>query len=105
MILHEIVHVLQRIATRVPPEQFIWLYEAVACYLAEQSAEISQSGNPVSWDTVKQNFYTVPGCYGIAYHLGKALLSGCPPGDVIARCSDVPRCETICAETYAGLFK
>lgn len=105
VILHEFVHVLQWIATRVPTEQNVWLYEAAACYLAGQTADISNKGNAVPWDTVRQNFYATPGCYCIAYHLGAALLSGCAPGEAAARCSDVPYCEAVCAEAYAGLFK
>lgn len=105
VILHEFVHVLQWIATRVPTEQNVWLYEAAACYLAGQTADISHKENAVPWDTVRQNFYATPECYRIAYHLGAALLSGCAPGEAAARCSDVPYCEAVCAEAYAGLFK
>lgn len=104
-ILHEFVHVLQWITTRVPPGQNVWLYEAVACYLAGQAADISRKENAVPWNMVRQNFYAVPGCYRIAYHLGAALLSDCTPGEAAAWCSDVPRCEAVCAEAYAGLFK
>ena len=105
VILHEAVHVLQQITTRVPLEQNVWLYEAVACYLAGQTAESPQMEKAMPWDTVKQDFYAVPRCYGIAFHLGKALLSDCPPSDIVALCSDVPRCEKICAKAYATLFK
>lgn len=105
LILHEFVHTLQRIATRVPPEQNVWLYEAAACYLAGQTADILHLGDVVPWDMVKQNFYAIPGCYRIAYHLGAALLSDCAPGEAATRCSDVPYCETVCAETYASLFR
>ena len=105
VILHELVHVLQWITTRIPPERNVWLYEAAACYLAGQTADISHMENAVPWEMVKQSFYATPGCYGIAYHLGVALLSGCAPGEVAALCSDVPRCEAVCAEAYANLFK
>jgi len=105
VILHEFVHVLQWISTRVPPKQNVWLYEAVACFLAGQTADVSHMGDAVPWDTFRQDFYAAPRCYGIAYHLGAALLSGCAPGEAVARCSDVPHCEAVCAEAYAGLFK
>lgn len=105
VILHELVHVLQWISTRVPPERNVWLYEAAACYLAGQAADVPPVGDAVPWDAVRRDFYGAPGCYGIAYHLGSALLSGCPPGGAAALCSDVPRCETVCAKAYAGLFK
>lgn len=105
VILHELVHVLQWIATRIPPERNVWLYEAVACYLAGQTADISRMKNAAPWEMVKQSFYETPGCYGIAYHLGAALLSGRAPGEVTALCSNVPRCEAVCAEAYANLFK
>ena len=105
VILHELVHVLQRIATRIPPERNIWLYEAVACYLAGQKAEIPRMENAAPWETVKQSFYATPGCYAIAYHLGMALLSDCAPGEVAALCSDALRCEALCAEAYAKLLK
>ena len=105
VILHELVHVLQWISTRVPPEQNIWLYEAAACYLAGQAADVPPMGDAVPWDAVRRNFYATPGCYSVAYHLGSALLSGCAPGQAAALCSDVPRCEAVCAEAYARLFK
>lgn len=105
VILHEFVHILQWIATRVPPRQNVWLYEAAACYLAGQTADVSHIGNTVSWDAVRQNFYATPGCYSVAYHLGAALLSGCAPGEAASRCSDVPHCEAVCAEAYTSLFK
>lgn len=107
VILHEIVHVLQLFATRVPIPPNVWLYEAIACYLAEQVTELppqppSQETAP-PWEIVKQNFYAVPKCYTLAYHLGKALLSHCPPSDIITLCSDVPRCEAICAQAYQAI--
>lgn len=105
VILHEFVHVLQWIATRVPPDQHVWLYEAAACYLAGQTADVPYIENVIPWDMVKQNFYAAPGCYSIAYHLGAALLSSCAPGEAVARCSDVPHCAAVCAEAYANLFK
>lgn len=105
VILHELVHVLQWITTRVPPDQNVWLYEAAACYLAGQVAGPLPLRSAAPWDAVKQTFYTIPGCYRIAYHLGAALLSDCAPGEAAARCSDVPRCEAVCAEAYASLFK
>lgn len=105
VILHEVVHVVQQLATKVPPEKNVWLYEAVACYLAGQRTEIPQRGVPLPWDVVKQDFYAVPRCYSIAYHLGKSLLSGCLSGGIVALCSDVSRCDKICAEAYASLFK
>lgn len=105
VILHEFVHVLQWITTRIPPDQNIWLYEAAACYLAGQTADISHMEHTVPWDMVRQNFYATPECYSIAYHLGTALLSGCVPGEAAIRCSDVPHCEAVCAEAYASLFK
>ena len=105
VILHEAVHVLQLITTRIAPEESVWLYEAVACYLTGQAADKPRKEKILSWEAVKQNFYAVPECYGIAYHLGKALLSSCPSRDIVALCADVPRCEAICAGAYAALFK
>jgi len=105
VILHELVHVLQWITTRIPPERNVWLYEAAACYLAGQTADISRIKDAAPWEMVKRSFYAIPGCYAIAYHLGAALLSDCAPGEVAALCSDASRCEAICAEVYASLFK
>lgn len=104
VILHETVHVLQRITTMVPTEDNVWLYEAVACYLAGQMAKRPQKKEAMPWDTVKQNFYAVPKCYSIAYHLGKALLADCPSSCIVDLCSDVPRCEETCAKAYTTLF-
>ena len=106
VILHELVHVLQQISTRVPPEQNAWLYEAVACYVAGQYADISnKEKSHVPWHIFKKNFYMVPECYSIAYHLGAALLSDCASGEAVSRCSDVSLCELICSRVYDGLFK
>ena len=106
VILHELVHVLQQISTRVPPEQNAWLYEAVACYLAGQRADISNKEKAhVPWYIFKKNFYLVPECYSIAYHLGAALLSDCASGEAVSRCSDIPLCEAICSRAYDGLFR
>lgn len=106
VILHELVHVLQLISTRIPPEQNAWLYEAVACYLAGQRADISYREKiHTPWDIFKKNFYATPECYSIAYHLGATLMSGCAPGEAVARCSDILHCEAICAEAYGDLFK
>ena len=106
VILHELVHVLQQISTRIPPEQNAWLYESVACYLAGQRADISNTEKAhVSWHVFKENFYMVPECYRIAYHLGAALLSDCASGEAVSRCSDVPFCEAICSRVYDDLFK
>ena len=106
VILHELVHVLQRITTRISPEQNVWLYEAVACYLAGQRADVSyREKTHTPWDIFKKNFYAVPECYSIAYHLGSALMSSCAPGEAAARCSDVVHCETVCAQAYRNLFR
>ena len=106
VILHELVHVLQRITTRISPEQNVWLYEAVACYLAGQRADISYGEKThTPWDIFKKNCYAVPACYNIAYHLGAALMSSCAPGEAAARCSDVTQCEAVCAQAYRNLFR
>ncbi len=37
VILHECIHSFQAYYSIIPPRQYIWLYESVACYLAKQN--------------------------------------------------------------------
>lgn len=105
VILHECTHALQKIATGVPPREAVWLYEAVACFLAGQVRESAEENCNFIWEELKSDFYSVQDCYDAAYWLGKELLGGQTQGPVAALCSDLPRCEAICADAIGRRFK
>lgn len=71
-LIHECVHVFQMYFSKLKPDTFIWLYEAVACYLADQNV-ICKSATKVPWEEFVNNFYYINNCYSIAYRYGKHL--------------------------------
>lgn len=103
VMLHECVHVLQHLQTRIPPAQAVWLYESVACYLSGQS-NAKRPVSPPTWSMCKENFIEIPGCYHIAYRLGEALFSHRETNEVIYLLSDLALCEQLCQRTYERLF-
>lgn len=40
VIVHECIHAFQTYFSMIPPKQYVWLYESVACYLAKQKKHI-----------------------------------------------------------------
>lgn len=74
LIIHECTHVFQAYFSMLPPEQYVWLYETVACYLAKQ--EKTYTGrNRVLWDDFVNDFYKIDECYGLAYIFGKEIFN------------------------------
>lgn len=71
VIVHESIHAFQAYFSMIPPKQYVWLYESVACYLAKQKKSYDGKSG-VSWDAFINNFYTINDCYGLAYNFGKA---------------------------------
>lgn len=72
IIVHECVHIFQLYYSRLPQKQYVWLYEAVACYLAGQKKDyVGAIG--VSWQNFADNFYGITNCYGLAYAFGEQL--------------------------------
>lgn len=74
VIIHECVHVFQAYFSRLSPKQYIWLYESVACHLAEQKKHYDLN-KLVSWDTFINDFYNIDDCYGLAYKFGNIIFS------------------------------
>lgn len=71
-IIHECVHAFQAYYSLVLPNKYIWLYESIACFLADQYVKRDEVNN-VSWDDFVNSFYLIDGCYAIAYSYGKTL--------------------------------
>lgn len=72
VILHECIHAFQAYFSRISPGKYIWLYEAVACYLAGQSKKLNEK-NRVLWESFTNDFYSSSNCYGLAYNFGEAI--------------------------------
>ncbi len=102
MIRHECVHVLQLLASQVRPTSLEWLYESVACAVAEQQQVI---GEPIpSWETFSQCFYIVPNCYAIAYQFGIKLLDHYSIPEILQLSKSRDKCVTSCRQLYQNLF-
>ena len=72
IILHECIHLLQHISTGLMPIKAIWLYESIACYLADQKMNIPAC--LPSWQSFHSDFYSIKDNYAIAYLFGKELI-------------------------------
>ena len=102
VVLHECIHIFQYLATGIKPSSAIWLYEAIACFLAKQdSATIYIIP---TWEQIKDDFYNTPGCYYVAYKLGKYLFKNYIFRDVLTLCTNVQRCEQIISAIFHDLF-
>lgn len=99
---HECVHILQLLASQVRPTSFEWLYESVACAVAEQQQEIREA--VPSWETFSQCFYTIPNCYAIAYKFGVALLDHYTIPEMMRLSKSRDKCTSSCRQLYQKLF-
>lgn len=68
-IIHECIHVLQLYYSMIHPSKCIWLYESVACYLANQK-QLFMSNKCIKWDDFVNDFYHIENCYALAYNYG-----------------------------------
>lgn len=68
-IIHECIHVFQLYYSMIPPSKCIWLYEAVACYLAKQK-KIFKPNKYINWNEFVNKFYHIENCYALAYNYG-----------------------------------
>lgn len=102
IIRHECVHVLQLLASQVRPISLEWLYESVACAVAEQQQEIREA--VPSWETFSQCFYTIPNCYAIAYKFGVALLDHYTIPEMMRLSKSRDKCTSSCRQLYQKLF-
>ena len=94
LVLHECIHVLQRFTTKVPACDAVWLYEAVACYLAGQEKVVPlRNIRDIEWDSLKYAFYDVKDCYAIAYKLGKEFFTQFGTATALKMCADPELCE------------
>ncbi len=69
VIVHECIHAFQTYFSMIPPKQYVWLYESVACYLAKQKKAYNRK-NKVLWETFTNDFYKINDCYSLAYNFG-----------------------------------
>lgn len=104
IIVHEIVHILQLYATRIPPKYAVWLYESLACRLADQFKPFDCRMCPASWEETKKNFYKINNCYEIAYALGNALLNEAKNSSLLALCKNLHLCNQVCERAFLALF-
>lgn len=100
IILHECIHVAQLYYSGVLPNKAIWFYEALAAGIAEQKARKPDIW--VKWEEIKNHFYRVPGCYYIAYHLGKYLLRNFQWKEILEFCKNPEICEKDCHWYYTN---
>ena len=77
VIVHECIHVLQYYFSRISQNEYIWLYESIACYLSGQK-ETYNNYTDIKWDSFVREFYGVPNCYGRAYKFGEILFNAYP---------------------------
>ena len=91
IIVHECIHVFQAYFSMISPRQYIWLYESVACYLANQK-KLYNGKNGASWETFTKDFYRINDCYGLAYNFGKEIFKRF--GDEILRVIKTPEAYT-----------
>lgn len=101
-IRHELIHVLQHLASRVPPHEMIWLYESLACVIAKQRQKLPISTS--DWFRFVTNFYAIPDCYAVAYNFGKALLDAYTLRDLMTLSKNKGKCLQVSHEIYQGLF-
>lgn len=101
-IRHECIHVLQHLASKVPPHEMIWLYEAVACAMANQRRRMPV--NPPTWSSFTREFYGIPACYAVAYHFGNALLETFSLDKLIALSMQRKQCLRIFRKIYRITF-
>ncbi len=101
-IRHECVHALQLLASQVHPKNYPWLYESIACAVAEQKQIIPET--IPAWKTFVEHFYEIPGCYAIAYHFGCALLHRFSIPEIIQLSKSNTECFTECQRFYKIAF-
>lgn len=102
IIRHECIHVLQHLSSRVPPHELPWLYESVACAIAEQCMNIPLK--PPTWFSFTRHFYALPECYAVAYHFGKAMLNTYSLKDLIALSKRRSECLRLSRKIYKSTF-
>lgn len=98
VIVHECVHIFQYYYSMIPQAQYVWFYEAIACYLAGQNKKYCQDRN-CSWERFTSDFYSTPNCYELAYELGKALFNRCR-NDVLDIIKEPSKYENIIKKMY-----
>ena len=103
VILHECIHAIQLMTTKVPTSHAVWLYEAVACYLSEQYQAFPKEEPIPTWRNVKNDFYSINHCYALAYLIGKMLIKQNDSADIVSLLSDLPRCETLCEKYLSSI--
>lgn len=72
LIIHECTHILQMYFSKITPENYIWLYESVACYISNQYNDYLPE-QIITWDIFVNDFYNIVDCYGLAYKYGLEL--------------------------------
>lgn len=101
-IRHECIHILQHLATRIPPHSAIWLYESVACARAKQQAP--RPAEIPTWLDFVTQFNAMPNCYALAYVFGTGLLNHFSLGEIIKRCNNFASFVDECKKIYFEVF-
>ena len=101
-IRHECIHILQHLTTKIQPQSAVWLYEAIACALAEQSTPTPRTAP--SWKDFVTNFYEHPNCYALAYTFGVKLLEYIAPTILAEQCKNFNFFTKECEAIYCKIF-
>lgn len=95
IIAHEYVHFLQFYTTGLSKKKYLWLYESIACYMAQQTINLKECSAPVSWNDFKENFYECTNNYYWAYMIGKYLFENYCDREIVEMCNDAIKLEKL----------
>jgi hypothetical protein len=104
ILLHECIHILQMYFSKKSPQKYIWLYESIACYIANQFIDYIPN-TIVTWDFFVNHFYCIENCYGLAYKYGSALFNYSTKQDVLKLLKYPDENIEIFERIYKKLFK
>lgn len=89
LVLHECVHMLQMYASTTLPENHIWLYESIACYMAGQRGNCpAYSTLMPQWSKFCSSFYVCPNAYYWAYKVGAYIFDNYNQEQILQICCD-----------------
>ncbi len=101
IILHECIHILQQISTKLAPAKVVWLYESIACFLSDQ-----ETVKPIqlpSWNDLRNDFYSIRECYSFAYIFGKFLINTIGLEKIISMQDNLEELEQMGYNAYCRL--
>lgn len=104
IVIHEYVHFLQCYATGLSKTEYLWLYESIACYMAQQKRNVDCLPR-TSWNTFKNNFYECPNNYDWAYRIGEYLFDHYDDGEIVEFCKESLKLKKIEEEVKRLFFE